>query len=68
MLGDLIEVIADKLYLRLNLSHLKGFQLIKAKVKCEKISVVPRKSNPGPLALATSALVTELRQLTTSNT
>ncbi len=29
--------------------------------KCEKMLVVARESNPGPLALATNALVTELQ-------
>ncbi len=38
----------------------------KPKVKCEKISVVTREPNPGPLALATGTLTTELRQTTTS--
>ncbi len=50
---------------RLKLSYLKGSGK-KAKEKCEKILVVAEESNLGPLALATSALTTGLRQPTTS--
>ncbi len=38
----------------------------KVKEKCEAILIVAGESNPGPLALATSALTTEIRQPTTS--
>ncbi len=52
---------------KLTLSHIKGSGK-KAKEKCEKILVVAGDSNPGPQALATSALTTELRQPSTSKT
>ncbi len=66
----------DQAEVRLKLSHLKEqghcrYLLMsgvwrEAKAKYEKILVVAEESNPGPLALATSALTTELRQPTTS--
>ncbi len=51
----------------MKLSHLKGSGK-KAKENVKKILVVAGDSNPGPLALATSALTTELRQPLTSKT
>ncbi len=52
---------------RLKLSHLKGSGK-KQRKNVKKILVVAGDSNPGPLALATSALTTELRQPSTSKT
>ncbi len=50
-----------------NHSHLKGSKE-KLRQNVKKTSVITRESEPGPLALATSALATELRQPTTSKT
>ncbi len=52
---------------KLKLSHLKGSRE-KQRQNVKKILVVAGESNPGPLALATSALTTELQQPTTSMT
>ncbi len=54
------------MYIRFKLSHLKGSG--KKQRKMWKNLSCRRESNPGPLALATSALTTELRQPSTSKT